>query len=279
MILERLFDAGGVSASLAPSGPEWSHVPSSSPYGTYCAIRPSKTHENVKENWCIQSCTSVADSQSQGLAEQAANMSLNPDVPLTSVEGGLTDSSGGINISRASTYSRTPSLSLSPAADDFEPQGTPHNVGSRRRLTSGTANDTIDHLLGMSEVAAALEGVVRGSDNQDVLLLPERPAASSTSSSRRASGRRSSLRTDMTTHDVANEELPNDSFHEPVFQQAFTDARRFMSRLTEVLASNSLHNEPDSTMSRLHKKAVKLAGFQCPSTRTVGFVGDSGVGK
>ncbi|RSM10793.1 hypothetical protein CEP52_003372 [Fusarium oligoseptatum] len=45
------------------------------------------------------------------------------------------------------------------------------------------------------------------------------------------------------------------------------------------LGSSSLHNSPESTIHRLHDEAGELARFEYPSTRTVGFVGDSGVGK
>lgn len=52
-----------------------------------------------------------------------------------------------------------------------------------------------------------------------------------------------------------------------------------MDNLSNVLATNQLHNEPDSTMKRLYQEAQQLSTFTCPETRTVGFVGDSGVGK
>ncbi|KAF4626102.1 hypothetical protein G7Y89_g12058 [Cudoniella acicularis] len=212
----------------------------------------------------------VADNQSQGLAEQVATMRLSEDIPLPSTEGGSSDSLlGGANILRGTTHSRTPSLSLTPPVDE----GMGGGPASRR------ATGSIDDRLGMSEVATAIERIAIGSDNPGVSLRPESPAASNDSSHRRASRRRSSSRINMPPHDVVDEELPHDRFHEPTFQQAFLDAKRSVSKLTDVLSSSSIHNEPDSTMRRLHEEADKLAGFQCPSTRTVGFVGDSGVGK
>jgi hypothetical protein len=51
-----------------------------------------------------------------------------------------------------------------------------------------------------------------------------------------------------------------------------------MSELADALGNNSLHVDPDSTIQRLHKEAGDLANFQSPSSRSVGFVGDSGVG-
>ena len=54
-----------------------------------------------------------------------------------------------------------------------------------------------------------------------------------------------------------------------------------MASLAQTLASSEpeLHHEPDSVMRRLHRETEKLSRFECPATRTVGFVGDSGVGK
>lgn len=78
---------------------------------------------------------------------------------------------------------------------------------------------------------------------------------------------------------MKDEELPHDRFHHPDVQSAFLEAKTLMSRLGRVLGSNPLHIDPDSAIKRLYKRAKDLSRFQCPPTRTVGFVGDSGVGK
>jgi hypothetical protein len=221
----------------------------------------------------------VAETQSQGIAEQVANMRLSEDIPLPSIEGGSADSSGGVNISGGTSHSRTPSLSLSPPVGDSESQASPRLEGVSGRPASRRATDSIDGRLGMSQVAAAIEGVATGSDGPAVLLRPERPVVSNDSTHRRVSRRRSSSRTHLAPHDVVDEELPHDRFHDPTFQLAFSDAHRFVSELADVLSTSSLSNEVDSTMRRLYVEGKKLAQFQCPSTRTVGFVGDSGVGK
>jgi len=67
-------------------------------------------------------------------------------------------------------------------------------------------------------------------------------------------------------------------FHDAAVQQALVDAKSLISRMRDVLGSSILHTDPDSTIRRLHLRAENLATFQCPSTRTVGFVGDTGVG-
>ncbi|KAK0707804.1 hypothetical protein B0H67DRAFT_647946 [Lasiosphaeris hirsuta] len=91
--------------------------------------------------------------------------------------------------------------------------------------------------------------------------------------------RKSSPRASSARHSVRDEEPPEDRFYHPEFQRAFGDARVLMARLAGVLGSSDLHLEPDSTIRALRQRAGKLANFQCPSSRVVGLVGDTGVGK
>jgi surface antigen len=214
----------------------------------------------------------LAHGQLQDLAQQIETIRLNQDVPLPSIEGSSIGSSGGVPLSRGTTHSRTPSVALTPP-----PAGTPENL--RAAHASRRTSNSIDDRLGMSDVAAAIEGVGRDSGSPGVFLRPESPAVENSSSSRRASRRRSSSRINTAIHDVKDEELSNDRFNEATFQEAFSDAKRLMAELTAVLSSNTINHELDSTMRQLHEQASKLARFHCPSTRTVGFVGDSGVGK
>jgi hypothetical protein len=227
----------------------------------------------------------IANNQSEELAEQITTIRLGEDVPLPSTEGGSTDSFGGVNISRGTSHSRTPSLSLTPppadGSDTHDSIHLEHQRGGHASPASraSRAPNSIDGRLGMSAVSGAIGGVARGSDSPSALLHAEIPTAHNNSAHRRGSRRRSSSRTNIAPHNVMDEDPPSDPFHEPTFQQAFSDAKRFMSELVAVLSSSSLHSDPDSTMRRLHRDTIKLAQFLCPSTRIVGFVGDSGVGK
>lgn len=139
---------------------------------------------------------------------------------------------------------------------------------------------TGDGIENLSDIADAVEGVARGSDIRGVSLAPDDAAGSRQGTPRRkARSRRSGSEVSFKRHDVRDEELPRDAFHDPSFQSAFRDAKALMSITRDVLGSASLHHDPDSTIQRLHKEAGTLAAFTYPSTRTVGFVGDSGVGK
>ncbi|KAH6682253.1 hypothetical protein F5X68DRAFT_242891 [Plectosphaerella plurivora] len=58
-----------------------------------------------------------------------------------------------------------------------------------------------------------------------------------------------------------------------------TNTRALARRLADVLGSGRLHLDQDADMYRLKKEAEELARFEIAATRTVGLVGDSGVGK
>ncbi len=107
---------------------------------------------------------------------------------------------------------------------------------------------------------------------------PHRSKGHANRSPRSAHRRRSSSRLETTPHDVADEEPPHAPFHEPEFQQAFADAKKLVGDLASVLASSSLHREADSRIRALYQQAIDLSHFQSPIARTVGLVGDSGVG-
>ena len=132
--------------------------------------------------------------------------------------------------------------------------------------------------LEMPNVAAALADVANGLDDQ-AAVPNSRSQSQRLSLDSRASRRRSSSRVVAVPHSVQDEEPPQSRFHDPAVQQAYAGVKNIMERLTVVLASSSLHSEPDSAMRRLHQQSEKLGRFQCASTRTVGFVGDSGVGE
>ncbi|KAG9498470.1 hypothetical protein J7337_009275 [Fusarium musae] len=180
--------------------------------------------------------------------------SIDADTPLPSTEG-----IAETNSSPPSNRHRTPSVSLTPPGGTREESHGLTSAISNIRLsdTNGNLEMIIETLLTCSGHAS---------------LSPE-PRRSRNGTPRR---RRSSTGA-VQQHDVADEELPNDAFHSPEFQGAFRDAKQLMSNIQSVLGSSNVHEGSESTMRKLHEEAGKLAAFEYPATRTVGFVGDSGV--
>ena len=80
-------------------------------------------------------------------------------------------------------------------------------------------------------------------------------------------------------HQIESEDPPEALFHMPAVQEALANSRTLTSRMASVLSSANVHSEPGSSINGLHRQATRLNGRQLPSSRSVGLVGDSGVGK
>lgn len=124
----------------------------------------------------------------------------------------------------------------------------------------------------MSEIGAAIDDLAQG-------IGSPRASGSLIVSPPRHSRRRSTPRPEPVIHRVEDEEPPDDEFHSLAFQRRLSQARSMLQGLTRVLSSSPIHIEPDSNIKRHHEEAETLSDFRPRSTRTVGLVGDSGVGK
>jgi ABC-type glutathione transport system ATPase component len=62
-------------------------------------------------------------------------------------------------------------------------------------------------------------------------------------------------------------------------QGAVADAKALMGRMETILCRSDIAGDEASTLNRLKREAARLAEFAIPESRTVGLVGDSGVGK
>ncbi|KAH6842290.1 hypothetical protein B0I37DRAFT_381596 [Chaetomium sp. MPI-CAGE-AT-0009] len=171
---------------------------------------------------------------------------------------------------------RSPDLASSRSRGASERDTSSENVVDalqRLRLGSSTSPSPFS-VLAMGSMRAALPSAEPRSRDHTPRLLPGASPAASPGGRRRRS---SSM--DQRRYDVKDEAPPQDRFHEPAFQQGLTEAQSLMAGLAGVLGSGTLHHEPDSSMKALRDRADELANFRCPPTRTVGLVGESGVGK
>ncbi|KXH25877.1 hypothetical protein CNYM01_11429 [Colletotrichum nymphaeae SA-01] len=173
------------------------------------------------------------------------------------------------------------------AADDVPGR---HN-SAQDSFETGSLTDRLDRLaierfdrtpseIELSEMRAALPNLPNDAGQQRPQSNNPTPTFRQSSLNPRTP-RRSRGRSEVALvyHEVKDEELPESRFYDPAVQIAIKDAKALMTQLAGVLEDSPLHTNSDSTIKRLHGQAVDLAQFQGPSTRTVGFVGDSGVGK
>jgi len=220
------------------------------------------------------------------------------DVPMPSVEGGSIPSAEILNEWPDQTRrvdSRAPRISVT-RSPSSSARSTPQSSqsGDGDEYTSRYRQSPTEHLsrgiqqvqvsspdqMGMNTIAAAIDNIAADSSARPALPVDGSTIRRGESTSRRSShARRSSSRSVLVRHELATEEPPQDVFNETSFQDAFHNTKRLMADVATELGSSSLHRNPDSVMHRLRNEARDLAEFQCPTTRTVAFVGDSGTGK
>ncbi|KAH8664648.1 hypothetical protein BX600DRAFT_464800 [Xylariales sp. PMI_506] len=256
---------------------------------------PSSDSVNSRNNVFI-----FSGGLSGGIPTAHGNPRSNPDRVIPSIEQEADQDLDGSG-SSTSNFMFTPSLTpngsdltsnLCGSSVDRSGSDASHNANAavgrlRSRLRNLELSTSSSARMGMGDLATAIEGVGNGqrsrtgsSSLQVPGSSPDPQDAQEVANRGLAYRRRSSSRVyNRDAHDVKDEKPPNDRFLNPEFQKSFETAKRIMSDLATTLASSSLHVEPDSTMQRLHQRAGQLANFRCPSTRIVGFVGDSGVGK
>ncbi|KAI0540336.1 hypothetical protein GGR58DRAFT_460959 [Xylaria digitata] len=234
------------------------------------------------------SSTSGSSSGHYAILRAEFNFRFSPDTALPSAER-PPSSEGDYNKSTPSTpISQVPSFSIAPPDSPSRHVSTARSTG-RDDSTMNGLDSQLEGLrfsaakpdMDMTGISDALQAVISGRDSRSSPLVdPVLPTSLSPSPGRQsAHRRRSSSRTILEKHDVRSEVPPNDRFNLPVFQKALRDTKSLMTGLVNVLGSSAVHSEPDSVMQRLHSEAKSLSQFECPSRRTVGFVGDSGAGK
>jgi hypothetical protein len=81
------------------------------------------------------------------------------------------------------------------------------------------------------------------------------------------------------TYDFKLEALPEAPIYHPHLQEALRNTKAQLRQLHSAMKGCPLSSNSDSTMSILTAQNQKLSEFDYPKTRTIGLVGDSGVGK
>jgi hypothetical protein len=188
-----------------------------------------------------------------------------PDRPLPSVEQDLSSSTD-----RSTSTAASPNASLdSPSAELAEDHNAiaqeivnMHNL----RLTSPQTPQSLPHRASRTPSIHITPSVAPNSTCQSTSRSPSRH-------------RRSGSEIRRERHQVESEDPPEAFAHITEVQQAFTSARSLPKQLATVLLSSNLHRENGSSIQKLYQQAKKLEEFELPSSRIVGLVGDSGVGK
>ncbi|GMF67909.1 unnamed protein product [Aspergillus oryzae] len=84
---------------------------------------------------------------------------------------------------------------------------------------------------------------------------------------------------DSSLYNVRCERLPSAPIYNAGLQEILRDIKSQLSALQNDMNRCSLSRDRGSDLFQLHEKVRMLNELDCPETRTVGFIGNSGVGK
>ncbi|CAH0050893.1 unnamed protein product [Clonostachys solani] len=209
-----------------------------------------------------------------------AKTSNSADTPIPSIE-----SDSWVRDSSEETESsigrlRTPSVSISPPPHASSNGARSESLGleSQMQTMRLASKDKRGLSAGFTDLLHAVDAVEREPSQRVTTTPAPQRDAGTPRRARRRSGRSPSA-SYSTRHNVHDEPVPEDIFHSPAFQQALRDAKRLTADLKAVLDDAPLLHDHESTIAKLHEEAVKLSSFEYPTSRRIGFVGDSGVGK
>lgn len=84
---------------------------------------------------------------------------------------------------------------------------------------------------------------------------------------------------DELLYDVGSEERPDEAFFDPAFQAALAATKQEMKDVALAIWGCPASHQIGSDLHALKQRALELSEFEPLRTRTVGFVGEAGVGK
>lgn len=82
-----------------------------------------------------------------------------------------------------------------------------------------------------------------------------------------------------TRQTIRQETLPSVPIYDSRLQAQLQHVRHKLSSLATSIGSSTLVLNPSSNLHAHYQKVLKASNFEYPETRTVGFIGESGVGK
>jgi hypothetical protein len=80
-------------------------------------------------------------------------------------------------------------------------------------------------------------------------------------------------------YNLRTESLPDAPVYDSRLQDALRNTRQQLGRLYSVMENCPIISDQSSTLAVLAQQTEHLSQFDYPRTRTIGLVGDSGVGK
>ena len=83
---------------------------------------------------------------------------------------------------------------------------------------------------------------------------------------------------EMRSNDIRDETLPPAPIYNNKLQDGLKAVKGHLASLASAMRLSELTQDQSTSLYTLYKRTEKMSSFQYPITRTVGFIGDSGVG-
>lgn len=75
------------------------------------------------------------------------------------------------------------------------------------------------------------------------------------------------------------EDTTSHPIDDPRLQRDLSTLKKSLHHLADAMARSKLVNDPNTKLHSHHKDVQELSNFRYPETRTVGLIGNTGVGK
>ncbi|KAJ5295831.1 hypothetical protein N7508_010652 [Penicillium antarcticum] len=115
-------------------------------------------------------------------------------------------------------------------------------------------------------------------DTED-LQIPGGFPASSVSASAAGPSQENEDENEVISNDIRDETLPRAPIYNTRLQDGLKAVKRYLASLASTMSLSELTQDQSTSLHTLYKRTEEMSKFQYPVTRTVGFIGDSGVGK
>ena len=91
--------------------------------------------------------------------------------------------------------------------------------------------------------------------------------------------RRTSMDVDDQTDTFHHEPLPSAPIYNSQLQDGLKEVKSLLAEIANTMRLSELTDDPNTSLHKLHEETKMLSEFSYPETRTVGLIGDSGVGE
>ncbi|KAJ5424831.1 hypothetical protein N7445_010804 [Penicillium cf. griseofulvum] len=171
-----------------------------------------------------------------------------------------------------STYADQHNASPSPRPRRIHPCRPRQSTGENASRSLSTSQ------VGGGLSSSSLQSVAASVHTEDVQVPGAFPAGSgSTPAVTPSHGNEDE--NEMISNDIRDETLPPAPIYNSRLQDGLKAVKGHLASLASAMRLSELTQDQSTSLHTLYKGTEKMSRFQYPVTRTVGFIGDSGVGK